>query len=154
MGTLPKTGPAPFMKLELTPSDYHKLVELTYLGEWLINAHHDPEFSDDTATAVLQQLLAAGPAPGTTKDDETGEYFMDTDWTDRLYDQYILDYDDHVFWDELTERLASRDLAKQRGINIEDVNRDDDLADLRPLEDQYRAELEDNGIDRLRITDF
>lgn len=142
------------MKLELTPSEYRKLVELTYLGEWLINAHHEPEYQDDDASKILQKLMAAGPVPGAEKDDETGEYYMDSDWLDQLYDQYILDYDDHVFWDELTERLAGRDLAKKRGVSLEDINRDDDLLELRPLEDRYRNELEEHGIERLTLADY
>jgi len=142
------------MKFELTPSQYRKLVELTYLGEWLINAHHEPEYQDDDATRILQKLLAAGPAPDASKDEETGEYYMNIDWTDQLYDHYILDYDDHVFWDELTERLAGRDLARDRGVSLEDINRDDDLLELRPLEDRYRSELEEHGIERLNLSDY
>jgi hypothetical protein len=72
-----------------------------------------------------------------------------------LYDAYILDYDDHVFWDELTERLAQRDLAKQRGVSPDEINRDDDLLELRPLEERYHRELEEHGVERLDIsTDY
>jgi len=84
-------------------------------------------------------------------DAETGEYFMKSEWTERLYDEYILDYDDHTFWDELTERLALRDLARKRGVESDQVNRDDDLLQLRPIEDRYRAELEEHGLDHLEI---
>ena len=77
---------------------------------------------------------------------------MKAEWTERLYDEYILDYDDHTFWDELTERLAMRDLAKERGVDPNSINRDDDLLQLRPLEDRYRTELEEHGLDRLDIS--
>jgi hypothetical protein len=140
------------MDLNLTPSELRKLIELAYLGEWVINAHHDPEFQDDEATALLQRLLATGLADDTARDEETGAYYMSTDWTDRLYDTYIYDYDDHTFWDELTERLAQRDLARSRGVEPDTIVRDDDLPELRPLEEKYRDELEQNGIDRLDIT--
>jgi hypothetical protein len=142
------------LNLTLTPAQYRKLIELAYLGEWMINAHHDPDFQDDEATSVMQKLLGAHPLPEVGKDDETGDYFMKTDWVERLYDLHILDYDDHVFWDELTERLAQRDLAKSRGVNLDDINRDDDLLELRPLEDRYRDELEEHGIERLEIPSF
>jgi hypothetical protein len=139
------------MKLSLDADDYRKLVELAYLGEWLINAHHDPEYADEHAGRVLQQLLAAPELPGVGRDQETGEFYMDNDWLEKLYDNYILDYDDHVFWDELTERLAQRDLARQRGVELEDINRDDDLLELKPLEDRYHQELENRGIERIEI---
>jgi hypothetical protein len=140
------------MNVSLSPEEYRKLVELAYLGEWLINAHHDTEYQDDHATAAVQRLLEAGPAvTGVGRDEETGEYFLQADWVEQLYDTYIADYDDHVFWDELTERLAARDLARDRGVSPDDIIRDDDLLELRPLEDQYRQELEEHGVERLEI---
>ncbi|GAC1369663.1 MAG: hypothetical protein NVSMB39_1680 [Candidatus Saccharimonadales bacterium] len=139
------------IKLELTTEDYRKLIELAYLGEWMINAQHDTEFQDEVAGTIIQKLLAAHRLHDVDIDDETGEYFMKSAWTERLYDEYILDYDDHTFWDELTERLAQRDLAKARGIEPDQLNRDDDLLALRPLEDKYRLELEEHGLDRLEI---
>jgi hypothetical protein len=143
------------MNVSLQPDEYRKLIELAYLGEWLINAHHDAEFQDDQAGAALQALLKAGHTEGIDKDAETGEYYLKSDWVEKLYDAYILDYDDHVFWDELTERLAQRDLAKQRGVSPDEINRDDDLLELRPLEERYHRELEEHGVERLDIsTDY
>ena len=143
------------MKLELEPDEYRKLVELAYLGEWMINAHHDTEYEDDSAGQILQRLLAVPGLAKVDRDDETGEYYMEAEWVEKLYDAYILDYDDHVFWDELTERLSQRDLARSRGVSVSDIVRDDDLIELRPLEEHYRNELEEHGVDRLEIpTDY
>jgi hypothetical protein len=139
------------VKIELTNEEFRKLIELAYLGEWMVNAQHDPEFEDETASAIVQKLLAAHDLPEIGQDEETGEYFMRSDWTEDIYDKYILDYDDHTFWDELTERLAQRDLARQRGVEAEDLNRDDDMLELRPLEENYRQELEEHGLDNLEI---
>jgi hypothetical protein len=142
------------VKLELTTEEYRKLIELAYLGEWMINAQHDPEFQDESATGAVQKLLGAGKITGVDVDAETGENFMTSDWTERLFDEYILDYDDHIFWDELTERLAQRDLARERGVEADQLNRDDDLLELRPLEERYRVELEEHGLDRIEIRHF
>jgi hypothetical protein len=143
------------MNLELEPDEYRKLVELAYLGEWMINAHHDTEYEDESAGKILQRLLARPGLSDVGRDEETGEYYMETEWVERLYDAYILDYDDHVFWDELTERLSQRDLARLRGVSSTDIVRDDDLLELRPLEEHYRTELEEHGVDRLEIpTDY
>ena len=140
------------MNIPLQPDQFRKLIELAYLGEWMVNAHHDNDFQDEAAGQALQKLLAANPLEDVGKDEETGELFMQSEWVERLYDTYILDYDDHVFWDELSERLAQRDLARQRGVAIDDINRDEDLRELRPLEDEYRRELEENGVERLEIS--
>jgi hypothetical protein len=112
------------MNLELEPDEYRKLVEMAYLGEWMINAHHDTEYEDESAGKILQRLLARPGLSDVGRDEETGEYYMETEWVERLYDAYILDYDDHVFWDELTERLSQRDLARLRGVSSTDIVRD------------------------------
>ena len=142
------------MNLSLTPEQFRKLIELAYMGEWVINAHHDTEFQDDEADKVLQELLKAMPAEDIGRDEETGDYFMRSEWVEGIYDRHIMDYDDHVFWEELTERLAQRDLAGARGISPDDINRDDDLLELRPLEERYRQEFEDNGVERLELRGY
>lgn len=140
------------MSLQLEPNEYRKLIELAYLGEWLINAHHDSEVQDDEASSVLQLLLAAAPHPElVSQDPETGDFFMKDAWVEQLYESYIADYDDHVFWDELTERLAQRDLAQRKGVEMDAISRDEDLLELLPFEERYHRELEENGIERLVI---
>jgi hypothetical protein len=141
------------MNLPLEPDELNRLIELAHLGEWLVNSQHDHDFQDDAATGVTQKLLAASKAPGVEQDPETGNYYLAPEWSDRLYDQYITDYDDHVFWAELTERLAQRDLAKHRGVAMDDINRDEDIRQLRLLEERYRSEFEERGVDRLDVTD-
>jgi len=142
----------------LDPAEYRKLIELAYLGEWLINSHHDNDFQDEAATATVQRLLAGArdmDVDDVDQDAETNNYYLMPEWVDRLYDRYILDYDDHVFWDELTERLAQRDLARERGVSMDEISRDEDVAQLRPIEERYRRELEEHGVERLELgSDF
>ncbi len=139
------------MNIPLEPDELKKLVELAYLGEWLINAHHEGEFQDELATASLQQVLAAAQLEGIGQDEETDQRYLESDWADQLYERHILDYDDHTFWDELAERLAQRDLAKQRGVSMDEISRDEDIRALRPIEERYRRELERSGVERLEL---
>ena len=142
------------MKFDLTEAEYRELVRLAYLGEWVINAPHDPEHQDEVAALALQRLLAGGKElPEIDRDAETTEYFITAELANKLYDDHISDYDDHVFWEELCERLAARDLATERGVNPETIDREEDLAELKPIEDQYRKEFEQYGIERMEITD-
>lgn len=121
----------------------------------MVNSRHSIDFQDDEATESLQRLLkmAAPITKGIERDVETGNFYLDTDWVEQIEDRHILDYDDHVFWDELIERLAQRDLAKSRGGISEEIDRDEDLMELRPLENRYRYEVEANGLDRLFIAE-
>ena len=118
----------------------------------MINAQHDSEYQDDEADATVQRLLSANTLPEIDRDDETGQYFMHSEWTDRLYQDHILDYDDHIFWDELAERLALRDLARQQGVDEEHLAPDEDVRALRLLEERYQREFEDHGLDQIEIS--
>ena len=142
-----------FLTIKLSESEYRKLVELAYLGEWMVNAQHDNDHQDEEAVDAAQALLGVAGTKGIERDPESGKYFLVENWTDVLFDRHILDYDDHVFWDELTERLALRDLARKRGVALEQIDRDEDILELRPLEDRYRRELERNGVERFEVSD-
>jgi hypothetical protein len=142
------------VKFDLTEAEYRELVRLAYLGEWIINAPHDPEHQDEAASLSFQRLLAQGKAlTEIDRDLETSEYYLTSEVANRFYDDHISDYDDHVFWEELSERLAARDLATGRGVNPETIDRDEDLAVLKPLEDNYRKEFESYGVERMEIQD-
>src|SRR6266568_6761482 len=103
------------MNFSLKADEVKKLLEMAYLGEWVINSHHGQDFQDDAASNVAQRIMAAAKIKDVDQDPETGNYYMDSEWLDRIFNQYVVDYDDHVFWDELVMRLAERDLAQQRG---------------------------------------
>ncbi len=135
----------------LTPDEYRELLRIAYLGEWMINAPHDADAQDEAASRAFQTLLQAGYGHerGVDRDPETDEYFLSAALTDRLYDEHISDYDDHVFWDELAERLALRDFAAAQGVGVETIDREEHLAQLRPLEERWRQEFERHGVERL-----
>ena len=143
------------MELSLSVEQYRKLIELAYLGEWMLNAHHADEQQDEAATKLVQQLLSEIDMEGVETDPETGRKFLIAEWDTMLQERKISDYDDHTFWEELTERLAERDLAKRTGQRVEDIDRDDDLLELKPLEQRYQHEFEEHGLERLHIqSDF
>ena len=142
------------MKFDLNETEYRELLRLAYLGEWLINAPHDTEHQDEAASLALQRLLAIGRGlPEIDRDAETTEYFIGAEVANRFYDEHISDYDDHVFWEELAERLAARDLATKRGVNPDTIDREEDISALKPIEDSYRKEFEHYGIERMEIED-
>lgn len=143
------------MEVSFSVEQYRKLIELAYLGEWMLNAHHGEDHQDEGATQLLQLLMGMAEVEGIERDPETGQHYLRADWDNVLQDHKIADYDDHTFWDELTERLAERDLAKRTGQTVEEIDHDEDLLELKPLEDRYRHEFEEHGLDRLQIqSDF
>ncbi|SDM01930.1 hypothetical protein [Sediminibacillus halophilus] len=101
------------VKIEMTESQYKKLTELVYLGNWLVNAHRNEEITD---YEELEQLVYknAGLADMVTYDKEDDFYSLPPEQEEKLH-RYIKEYEDYNFWEELTYRLANRDLLRELG---------------------------------------
>ena len=68
--------------------------------------------------------------------------------------QYIDDYDNQTFWEELIERLANRDfLAKYGEEAIQKMSFEERFTKFQEFEERYDEEFEDHGIERIVISD-
>jgi hypothetical protein len=147
----------PNLQLGVTAEQFAEILRLAYLGEWLINSQHDSEHQDDGATEALQVLLAlaAKLSPDAVgQDEETGRYFVREELARAWQERHVLDYDDHVFWQELAERLAERDLATELGLATDGLDLEEYAAQLRELRDRYWRELDQHGIERVDFRSF
>ena len=142
------------LQLDMAPEQFAEILRLVYLGEWVVNSQHDDEHQDGAATASLQLLLALGAqlSPDTIgRDEETGLYYVNEELTGQWQDRHIEDYSDHVFWQELAQRLAERDLAAQLGVPVEELDPEEQVAQLRPLRERYWHELDHHGLERVEL---
>lgn len=147
------------MELEMTRVELERLIELAYLGERVIGLPRGEEAGSSTHAATFRKLLALADASGlgylVETDEATGELKPSAALTARVdATGFLQDYDDFVFWDELSLRLAERDLAAEIGREAYDC--------LPPRERQDRvdeialrwdAELDKHGLDRLQLPD-
>lgn len=142
------------MILDLNDEEYKQLIKLAYIGEWVINANNNTDELNEEAVLSLQRLMAPGvKTPIIDQDTETKEYFLATDIANQYYDEYIASYDNEIFWEELSERLAARDYAQKKHVSPELINREEEIFHLKPIEEGYRKEFEDYGLERLEIND-
>ena len=64
----------------------------------------------------------------------------------------IVDYDNECFWDELTERLAYRDLILQEGKDkVIGMDFEERLVKTEALREKYSDEFYRNGLSRVVI---
>lgn len=140
--------------LNLSVEHYLELVRLVYLGEWMVNSQHDGEYEDHQAVLALQSVLALAGShlPEVVgHDEETGRFFVRQLLASKFEDDYISDYDEHVFWGELASRLAERDLAKRLGKDESELDFEKLAAQLRPLREHYEEELDKHGLDHFEL---
>jgi hypothetical protein len=69
------------------------------------------------------------------------------------YRDFIDEFENDTFWDELLHRLVERDLIKQEGgvKNVMNIDIRERFEKEEPLEKKYATEFEVNGLDNIRI---
>ena len=141
------------MNISLTPEQYKTLLVTTYLGNWMVNAHRietDRNF-DALASHVYSRAESFGLGSLVELDPENGRYYP-TSLLEELAAEYLEAYDNEIFWDELINRLAERDLIAKHGQNvIKKMTVEERFAELEEFETRYGEEFEDHGVERLTI---
>lgn len=130
------------MNIELTDKEFRRLLDLVYIGNWILNSTREKDRFEDYD--ILQEKLFAQCA-------KNGMNALISRWQGHIFPspayenggihEAIADYEDAVFFDILAEELARRDLG-------EDC---DDLAALTARMDEYMDEFEANGVENLTL---
>lgn len=65
---------------------------------------------------------------------------------------YIDEYDNYNFWDELVERLSFRDLLRQEGMEkLKEMGIEERIEKQESIREKYYKEFETNGLDTIKI---
>jgi hypothetical protein len=104
------------MKIPFTKAEYRTLLDLVYLGEWMLTAHDREE---DPAKAkyrgLAQKIRSHAKEMGceslVEEDRGSGRYFETREYEDSGIRDVVDDYDNQSFWEELIHRLVDRDVA-------------------------------------------
>ncbi len=133
------------MTLELTPKQYRRLLDMVYIGNWVLNSTRgDDRFTDYDQVESL--LFAQAPAQGmpTLSEVYEGEVIPSRAFAEGGIHEAIMEYENNVFFDILAEDLARRDMEEA----ALDQNNLDELA--RRI-DVYLNEFEAHGTDHILV---
>ena len=133
------------MNIELTEKEFRRLLDMVYIGNWILNACREEDRFEDYDD-LEEKLFSLCP--------EHGMAALCERWEGRIYPsrafeeggihEAIADYEDAVFYDILAEELARRDM------NDEQISQNDAEALAERME-EYFDEFEENGIDNVRV---
>lgn len=145
------------MKINVTKKQYKLLMEMLFAGNWLINGHRLPDERLDDYEQLEQHFLSFFKEfhmdDYIEYDDKHNSYFHTRKFEDEFFGkEYIEDYDEDTFWEELISRLALRDMVRDYG--PEQINTMDDITRLEKkfeYEEKYNREFEENGLEKLII---
>ena len=139
------------MKLNFTKKQYQQLMELLYLGEWTANSSRDFEDRNKEYDELFQYVSSFAKDFGfdeqITFDKKMKEYYPTPEF-ERKLDPYIEHNDNDIFWNELTMRLAKRDVQKN---NEEFETHEEYVERLFEIEEIYETEFEENGLENVVV---
>ena len=133
------------MNIELTEKEYRRLLDLVYVGNWILNSTRgDDRFED--YDAVEEKLFALAPSQGMRSLIRfwRGHVYPSQAYVDGGIHEAIADYEDAVFFDILAEELARRDL----GLELSDP---EDFTELSERMEEYLDEFDRNGLITVKV---
>ena len=142
------------MQITLTKEQYEKLMELVYLGNWMMNSYRGDERIEEY-DRTAEHLLSFAPSSGLQDrvefDEFEGRYFPSHKFDEDLK-PFVDDYDDDVFWNVLIDRLAERDLIRAQGEEtVDKMDWEEYSRNIETYIKKYEKEIDESGVEHLEI---
>ena len=133
------------MNLELSQKQFRRLLDLVYIGNWILNSTRgDQRFTDyDEVESLLFGKAALEGMPSLAELYQ-GEIVPSRAFVEGGIHEAIMEYENNVFFDILGEDLARRDMDDAP---IDESNYDE----LTSRIDAYIAEFEQHGTDNILV---
>ena len=133
------------MNLELTPKQFRRLLDMAYIGNWVLNSTRgDDRFADYDEVESLLFGKAAEEGMGILAEEYEGEIVPSKAFAEGGIHEAIMDYENNVFFDILAEDLARRDMEEEN-VDQNDTN------ELMSRMEEYMQEFEAHGTDHISL---
>jgi hypothetical protein len=146
------------VNLNLSTEELRDLIIMTYMAEWVMDAYKteaDPRTArfKELEQKLLKLALEAGLNDLVMYDEDLKMHFPTRLMEDGTAREFIDEYNNETFWDELANRLATRDFVKRYGSpeaawNLPVERR---FIELGEIEARYVDEFVDHGLERIKI---
>ena len=130
------------MKIELTAKEFRRLLDMVYIGNWILNSTRgDDRFEDyDHVESKLFALCKNTPMDSLVEDYQ-GKPVPSQAFNDGGIHEAIVNYEDCVFFDVLAEELARRDMGYPE---INSGNYDELVSRMEDYIDEFASHGTDN----------
>ena len=133
------------MNLELNKKQFRRLLDLVYIGNWILNSTRgDDRFADYDQVESLLFARAALEGMPQLAELYQGEIVPSRAFVEGGIHEAIVEYENNVFFEILAEDLARRDMDDAP---IDEHN----YAELTSRIDAYIAEFEEHGTDNILV---
>ena len=130
------------MQINLTNKEFRRLLDLVYIGNWVLNSTRGPDRFADYDN-LESKIFALSPA---LSEIWNGEVVPSRAFAEGGIHEAIAYYEDNVFYQILAEELSRRDM------DYPEIN-DENYGEILDRMDQYMSEFELTGVDKLVLED-
>ena len=133
------------MELELTRKQLRRLLDMVYIGNWILNSTRgEDRFKDYDEVESLLFARAAQEGMPSLSEVYQGEVIPSRAFAEGGIHEAIMEYENNVFFEILAEDLARRDMDD---VPIDESNYDE----LTQRIDAYIDEFEAHGTDNITV---
>ncbi len=147
------------MKIDISKKEYKVLIEILDAADWVFHSHeYEKDPRKDPYDRVMQKVYSYATKMGMDNlieyASDLGEYYVTQEFeeTSECRD-FIEEFENDTFWDELINRLAERDLIREAG-SLEELYKmgiGKRIELENPLQTKYSDEFSENGIESLEV---
>lgn len=136
--------------IKFTKEQFEALLKMAYLGNWVINAHRIDDIIEEF-NEMEEYLFSKTALFGLEKySDSQNPSFPSSNFEASAVQEYLDEYDNETFWDELAERMAVRQILSLFPIEeLEKMDPMDRVLLISRFEDELKEEFSENNIDNL-----
>lgn len=146
------------MKINITKKEYRLLLDILYLGEWMLAAHDCEDLPENEKYRdVIQKFYSYAKEMGyenLIEADKTSNKYYETREFESISIVHgaIDNYNDETFWEKLVSKLAIRDAIEAKGHEVfNEMSPEEKIKLLTPLEERYHEEFSVHGLANLKI---
>lgn len=133
------------MKLEMTNKQFRRLLDMAYIGNWVLNSTRgEDRFQDYDDVENLLFTRAREEGMGVLAETWKGNVIPSRAYVEGGIHEAIIEYENNVFFDILAEDLARRDMDD---VPIDESNFDE----LTRRIEAYIAEFDQHGTDNILV---
>ena len=144
------------MEITFSKKEYRLLIDMLYLADWVMHSYLTNHDDDNDYKMLRKKILSHYKEMGAEDileySKKYDEYFETREHEDKMLTDFVVPYEDEVFWDELASRLAHRDIIKQLGLEkYKSLERIDRATKTVKIISKYNGEFERNGLENVKI---
>ena len=133
------------MELELTNKQFRRLLDMVYIGNWILNSTRgEDRFRDYDEVESLLFTKAVQAGMPTLAEVYEGEIIPSRAFAEGGIHEAIMEYENNVFFEILAEDLARRDMDD---VPIDEHN----FEELAQRMEAYITEFEAHGTDNISV---